>query len=207
MTKLGLCGAMLFGRSGERNMDHPDFWPIYEAASGLGAPLYIHPQSPVPAARSAYYDGFAADVSAIFAIGGIGWHYESGIQFLRLILSGVLDRFPKRQIILGHWGEVILFYLERVNLLQSAAKLPRSFSEYARDQLYVGPSGIYSQRYLRWALDVLGADRLLLSTDYPFEKRVDGEPLRFLLEAEMSEIDRHKFASGNFERLLSSLRL
>ena len=95
------------------------------------------------------------------------------------MLSGVLDRFPDLRIILGHWGEVVLYYLERVNLSQPFAKLPRRFSEYARDQLCVGPSGICSERYLRWALDVLGPDRLVFSTDYPFEK-TDGEPRRFL---------------------------
>ena len=48
VTKLGLNGALLFGRTGERNLDHPDNWPIFEAAAALRAPLYIHPQVPQP---------------------------------------------------------------------------------------------------------------------------------------------------------------
>jgi predicted TIM-barrel fold metal-dependent hydrolase len=46
VTELGLNGALLFGRTGERNLDHPDNWPIFEAAAALRAPLYIHPQTP-----------------------------------------------------------------------------------------------------------------------------------------------------------------
>ena len=53
VTELGLHGAMLFGRTRDRNLDHPDNWPIFEAAAALRAPLYIHPQAPVPAVRDA----------------------------------------------------------------------------------------------------------------------------------------------------------
>ncbi|MBB2926597.1 amidohydrolase family protein [Paraburkholderia silvatlantica] len=205
MTRLGMNGAMLFGRTRNRNMDHADYWPIYEAAAAMHAPLYIHPQSPTPAVRAQLYEGFDPDVSALFAIGGVGWHYEAGVQVIRLILSGVLDRFPNLTLILGHWGEVILFYLERINLLHKAAKLPRSFAQYVRDQVYVGPSGIFSQRYLRWAKEVIGADRILFSTDYPFVPASrDGH--RFLEEADLSEAECAGIASGNWERLVAGIR-
>lgn len=206
VTKLGMNGAMLFGRTRDKNMDHPDFWPIYEAAEALGAPLYIHPQSPQPQVRAAYYDGFDPAVSMMFAIGGIGWHYETGVQVIRLILSGVLDRFPKLQLILGHWGEVILFYLERIDALREIARLPRSFPEYIREQLYVAPSGIFSQRYLRWATEVVGIDHILFSVDYPFQRITDGGARRFLEEADLSAADRAKIASGNWQRLVADIR-
>jgi hypothetical protein len=76
-------------------MDAPEFWPVYEAAAVLRAPLHLHPQSPAGAVRAAHYD---APLSAAFAIHGIGWHYESGVHLLRLILSGVFDRFPDLQV-------------------------------------------------------------------------------------------------------------
>src|SRR6476661_3204342 len=57
ITELGFNGAMLYGRTRDRNLDHPDFWPIFEAAEALNAPLYLHPQSPPPAVRAAYYSG------------------------------------------------------------------------------------------------------------------------------------------------------
>lgn len=207
VTKLGMNGAMPFGRTREKNMDHPDFWPIYEAAEALGAPLYIHPQSPQPTVRAAYYDGFDTQVSTLFAIGGIGWHYETGIQVIRLILSGVLDRYPNLQFILGHWGEVILFYLERIDdIMRASAKLPRAFSDYVRDQVHVAPSGIFSQRYLRWAKEVIGIDRILFSVDYPFLKVPDGGARRFLDEANLSDVDRVKIASGNWLKLVAGIK-
>ena len=80
---------------------------------------------------------------------GIGWHYESGVQFLRLALAGVFDRFPDLQVLLGHWGEVVQFYLDRADGLAMQAELRQSFSEYVRRNAYITAGGVYSQRYLR----------------------------------------------------------
>ncbi|QKZ14711.1 amidohydrolase family protein [Spirosoma sp. KUDC1026] len=62
VTELGLSGAMLCGRTREKNMDHPDFWPLYETAAALGVPLYIHPQIPQQGVRDVYYSGFGDPV-------------------------------------------------------------------------------------------------------------------------------------------------
>jgi uncharacterized protein len=112
VDELGFKGAMLCGRTRERNLDHPDFAPIFEAAAELRVPLYIHPQIPQRSVREAYYSGFDDWTNLILATGGLGWHFETGVQFIRLILAGVFDCHPDLQIILGHWGEVVLFYLE-----------------------------------------------------------------------------------------------
>ncbi|NRD80893.1 amidohydrolase family protein [Bacillus sp. BRMEA1] len=203
VTKLGLNGVMLFGRTRERNIDHPDFWPVFEAASALRAPIYLHPQSPLPVVRAAYYDGLGQGVDAAFATHRIGWHYETGIQLLRLIASGVLDRFPDLQLIVGHWGELVLFYLERLEPLADMAKLKRSLSEYIRSNVFVTPSGMFSHNYLRWAVETVGVDRILFSTDYPFER---GGSRSFLEKIELSETDREKITFGNWERLCSDIR-
>jgi predicted TIM-barrel fold metal-dependent hydrolase len=206
VTKLGFHGAMLHGRTRDRNLDHPDFMPIFEAADHLRAPLYIHPQSPQPVVRDAYYNGFGEELDSLFARPGIGWHYETGVQIIRLMLAGVFDRFPNLQIIAGHWGEVILFYLDRIDLLGHAAKLPRLPSEYFRDHVMVTPSGIFSQRYLRWATEVIGVDRIMFAADYPYAIAEDGAARRFIEEASLSEQDRSKIASGNWERLCDQIR-
>ena len=206
VKKLGFHGAMLHGRTRDRNLDHPDFLPIFEAANALRAPLYIHPQSPQPVVRDAYYSGFGDEVDSIFARPGIGWHYETGVQIIRLMLAGVFDRFPNLQIIAGHWGEVILFYLDRIDMLGHAAKLPRLPSEYFRDHVLVTPSGIFSQRYLRWAIEVIGIDRILFATDYPYAMTPNGGARRFLEEAKLGDEERTKIASGNWERLCSQIR-
>lgn len=206
ITKLGLNGALIFGRTGERNLDHPDNWPIFEAAASLRAPLYIHPQIPQPRVRAALYAGFDNAIDNAFATFGIGWHYESGVQFLRLALAGVFDRFPDLQVILGHWGEVILFYLDRADGLAMQAKLSLLFSEYVRRNAYITPGGIYSPRYLRWAVEVVGTERILFATDYPYRPGPDGGVEEFLQASGLDPTDQERIAAGNWDALVTGIR-
>ena len=206
VTKLGMNGAMLFGRTRDRNLDHSDNWPIFEAASALRAPLYIHPQSPAPAVRDAIYSGLGEAVDPALATFGLGWHYETGVQILRMVLAGVFDRFPDLQLITGHWGEVVLFYLDRIDNLAGPAKLARPVSDYFRRHVSVTPSGVWSRRYLRWALEVLGPERILFSSDYPYRMTPDGGARRFLQDADLNEADRAAIAHGNWERMVAGIR-
>lgn len=206
VSQLGLNGAMIFGRTREHHLDHADFWPVFEAAEALRAPLHLHPQSPPAAVREAYYSGFDDRVNAGFATHGIGWHYDAGVQFLRMVLAGVFDRFPELQVILGHWGELVLFYLDRIQQLARVAELPRPLIEYVRNNVYVAPSGILSPQYLRWATEIVGVQRILFSTDYPFEPASRNGARRFLEDAELSEGDRELVASGNWDRLCAGIR-
>ncbi|MFZ0384821.1 MAG: amidohydrolase family protein [Solirubrobacteraceae bacterium] len=206
VTTLGLNGALVFCRTGERNLDHRDHWPIFEAAASLRAPLYIHPQIPQPRVRDALYAGFDDAIDNAFATFGIGWHYEAGVQFLRLALAGVFDRFPDLQVILGHWGEVVLFYLDRVDGLAMQAKLPQSFSEYVRRSAYITPGGVYSQRYLRWAAEVVGIERIMFATDYPYRPGPKGGVEHFLRTAGLDRADQERIAAGNWDALVAGIR-
>ncbi len=206
VRELGLCGAMLCGRTREKNLDHADFRPLFKTAATLGVPVYIHPQIPQRAVRQALYAGFGEPVDTAFAAFGLGWHYEAGIQFVRLLLAGVFDEHPALQIILGHWGEVVLFYLERLNSLARVTELRKPVAEYFRQNLYVTPSGMWSQSYLQRSLEIVGPERLIFSTDYPYQYR-PGRPGRAFLEAAaLSPGDKERFAHGNWERLTRSVR-
>jgi uncharacterized protein len=114
---LGFKGTMLCGRVGTRNLDHPTLSPVFQSAEVLGAPILLHPRTPELAVRAAYYSGFTPEVDIAFATVGLGWHYDAGIQFIRLVLAGVFDRMPGLQVILGHWGELVLFYAERLSVM------------------------------------------------------------------------------------------
>ena len=100
----------------------------------------------------------------------------------------------------------MLFYLERIDGLARVAKLQRPISEYFRTNISVTPSGMWSQRYLRWTIEVLGVERLLFSTDYPYRFSPDGAARRFLEEADVSEAEREAIAHGNWERLVAEIR-
>jgi uncharacterized protein len=204
VRELGLKGAMLCGRTRDKNLDHKDYWPIFECATALDAPVFIHPQIPQRGVRDAYYAGFGREVDLAFSTFGLGWHYEAGIQFVRLVLAGVFDRFPNLQIILGHWGEVVLFYLERLAALNRVAKLDRPFVDYARQNLYVTASGMFSHAYLQRSIEIVGVERLLFSTDYPYQYRAGREARRFLEQAALDEPE--KFAHANWERLTGQMK-
>ena len=204
VKNLGLKGAMLCGRTREKNIDHADFWAVFECAEALGVPLFIHPQIPQKAVRDVYYSGFDELTNLAFSTFGLGWHYEAGIQFVRLVLAKVFDRFPNLQIILGHWGEVILFYTERLASLNRATKLNKPFIDYVRQNLYVTASGMFSHSYLQRSVEIIGADRILFSADYPYQYRPGRDARNFLEATALSKEDKEKFAFANWERLTNA---
>jgi predicted TIM-barrel fold metal-dependent hydrolase len=205
IQELGFSGALVCGRTREKNLDHIDLRPVLATAARLRIPVFIHPQVPQRAVRDIYYSGFGDAVDSAFAAFALGWHYEAGIQFVRLMLAGVFDELPDLQIVLGHWGEVVLFYLERLNQLARVSKLERPVAEYFRQNLYVTSSGMWSQDYLQRTLDVVGAERILFSTDYPYQYKPGGGARSFLENATLSAQQKESFAHGNWERLMQAV--
>lgn len=206
ITRLGFRGALLNGRTMTTNMDAPRYDDLYGTAERLGAPLYLHPQTPVGPVREAYYSGFGDQVDFLFANFGIGWHYETGVQLLRMIFSGVLDRHPDLQIILGHWGEVVLFFVERTAMMQHMGlHLDRPLLDYFRQNIWITGSGLMSERYLRWTAEVVGTDRILYATDYPFIDTSAGQARAFLEHAPITDDAKAAIGSGNWQRLTSHL--
>ena len=202
VATLGFKGTMLHGRVGARNLDHPDLRPIFETAARLRVPVMLHPRTPSQAVRDAYYSGFSAEVDGAFATFGLGWHYDAGIQFVRLVLAGTFDRFPDLQLILGHWGEVVLFYAERLAAMDRVAGLEQPIEAYLRRNLYVTSSGIFLPHYLERAMALVGPERLLFSTDYPYQYREGGDARRFLDSCGLEGEEQAGFAYRNWERLV-----
>ncbi|MFD7658416.1 amidohydrolase family protein [Actinosynnema sp. NPDC059797] len=216
VTRLGFRGAMLYGRTGDTPADAPEFDDLYATAERLRAPLHFHPQAPVRAVQDAYYSGLPDGVGQALATAGLGWYYDLGVQYLRMIFSGVFDRHPGLQVIAGHWGEVVLFYLDHVGFLQEAAGLRQPLADYFRRNFWVAGSGTVSERYLRWTAEVVGTDRMLYSTDYPytFGTRPGGFPYldtsggvarSFLEGAPFTAEEKAAIGSGNWERLTGHL--
>ncbi|MGN6778741.1 amidohydrolase family protein [Rhizobium sp.] len=201
INDLGCKGAVLFGRVGNKNLDHPIFEPTFACAAELNIPLMIHPQIPQTSVRNSYYTGFGAPVDLALSSFALGWHFEAGVQFVRLILGGVFDRYPTLQVILGHWGELVLFYLERLVMLDRVSELQRPFIEYVRNNLYLTASGMFSPSYLQQAIDTVGIDRILFSTDYPYQYRPGGDARRFIDGLDLDDPSKAKFAYRNWENL------
>ena len=202
---LGFKGTMLCGRVGTRNLDHPDLLPIFRCADSLNAPILLHPRAPDMAVRSAYYSGFSPQVDAALSTYGLGWHYDAGVQFVRLVLAGTFDRMPGLQIILGHWGELVLFYAERLAAMDRVAGLAQPIATYLRRNLYVTASGMFLPHFLERAVPTVGTDRLLFSTDFPYQYRPGRDARRFLEECGLDGDAKAGFAHGNWTRLTGGL--
>jgi predicted TIM-barrel fold metal-dependent hydrolase len=204
VEELGCKGAILYGRVGEKNLDHEIFEPTFACAAELNVPLLIHPQIPQTSVRGAYYSGFSASIDLALSTFGLGWHYEAGIQFVRMVLAGVFDRYPNLQVILGHWGELVIFYLERLAMLDRVSGLHRPFIDYVRNNLYLTASGMFSPAYLRQAFEAVGPGRILFSSDYPYQYRPGSDARRFVEALELEDADKSKFAHRNWESLTGS---
>lgn len=216
VEELGFVGTMLFPRTGLIGLDHSSFRPIFEAAAELEVPVYIHPGVPPAAVREACYDGFDPVTNLMLSTGGWGWHAEAGLAALRLILAGTFDRHQGLQIILGHWGEMLVSFADRADVLSyTPTHLERHVLDYITDNVYVTAGGVFSHRMLRQTLDLLGPDRLMFATDDPAQGALEsggGKPPSpngtrglardFIETAPLSGQDKRKLAHLNAERLL-----
>jgi len=199
----GHVGIMSYGRSGERTLDDPVYDELLAGAASLGRPVFIHPQIPPDPVREASYSGFDPVLDLGLATFGWGWHIEAGLAALRLILRGTFDRHPDLRIVLGHWGELLLYWLDRVDSLSNVAThLDRRVAEYFQTNIYITTSGMLFPRLLRHALDFTSVDRILLSGDYPFHRPGATAIAEFLGTLPDPE-DQRKVAYANAEKLYS----
>ncbi|MBO0702015.1 MAG: amidohydrolase, partial [Candidatus Dormibacteraeota bacterium] len=202
VSRHGFKGGIVNGHTEGRYLDDRRFWPVLEAAEALGVPIYLHPATPPAPVVEACYAGFSPFVSFTLSNSAWGWHVDTGLHVLRLVLAGAFDRFPRLQLVVGHLGEALPFMLARTSnrLPPEATGLPRTIEEYVREHVHLSISGFFTVPPFLNALLELGADRLLFSVDHPFSP--NGEGRAFLDALPISRADREKIAHGNAERLL-----
>jgi uncharacterized protein len=203
---LGFKGLYVNGTTEGKFLDAPEFFPLLEAAEALNVPLYLHPAPPPAVVQSAYYSDLPGDTGMLLSIAGWGWHAELGLHLLRLIVSGVFDRLPNLQVIVGHMGEGVPYALARSNgILSAAAKnLKRSVTETILAQVHITTSGYFTRPPFDCARQVLGLDHLMYSVDYPFSPNTRGRDFLATLQSEpaLSTAEMEALTHGNAERLL-----
>ncbi|GLY77191.1 amidohydrolase family protein [Actinoallomurus iriomotensis] len=201
VSGLGMRGVLILGRPGERFLDDPMYRPVLARIAELGVPLYVHPFVPVPQVQQAYYAGFGDKVTAELSLGGWGWHHEAGIQVLRMILGGVFDRFPDLQVVSGHWGEMVPFFLNRLDDVLSPGDtgLSRTITETYRSNVWVTPSGMEHHAEFEFVRSTVGLDRVIWSTDYPFLQL--GKVPDFIDGLDLTAEERAAITHRNAERL------
>jgi predicted TIM-barrel fold metal-dependent hydrolase len=197
----GFKGAVINGHVKGRYLDDRFFWPILERAEALNVPIYLHPTQPPKAVIEASYAGFSPVVSDMLAGPGWGWHIETAIHVIRLILGGVFDRYPELQIVVGHMGEGLPFMLQRLDVMPMAmTNLQHPISFYLRQNVHYTFSGFnFTPTFLDLLLEV-GVDRIMFSADHPYASMVQARA--FLYQLPVSAADKERIAHGNAERLL-----
>lgn len=204
VKEYGFVGTLISGRpqTGNVFLDDAMYYPVWEALTELDLPVYIHPNYTTADACKSYYSNLGDQLDCVLSAYGYGWHYEAGLQIVRMILAGVFDKFPTLKVISGHWGEMVPYYLTRLDQMFSPAVtgLKETFSFYYKRNVYVTPSGLYDNDALQYCISKLGIDHILFSADFPYIPMTGAHA--FMENAPISVDDKEKFGSLNAEKLL-----
>lgn len=205
VKQLGFVGALIDNHVEGKYMDGPEYLPMWAKAEELDAPIYIHPTWPSDDMNPRYTGNFEAGAGRSLGASGWGWHTETGLHTLRLFASGLFDKHPKLKIIIGHFGEMIPFWFERIcNLSRRWGPLKRPFKEVWEENIYITTSGVWSLNPMKCLLGNTPMEHILYSVDYPFEKNENG--LKWIEELEQSGLvtkeQLEMIAFRNSEKLL-----
>jgi predicted TIM-barrel fold metal-dependent hydrolase len=199
---LRFVGALINGTTEGRFLDHPSYDGLLAAAAELDVPIYIHPHLPPEPVRQAYYSDLLPGATRVLESAAWGWHSETAIHVLRMVLAGTLDKYPKLKLIIGHMGEMLPVMLARIDEVSALdiEHLKRPVSRQILDQVWITTSGIFSQPPFIAALQTFGIDRIMFSVDYPFAPDAKGR--KFLNEVSLAPDDMAKLTHRNADALL-----
>ena len=205
VLELGFRGALVngFSQVGDDETityyDEAAYRPFWRAAEALDVPFYLHPRNPL-LSHARIFQGREWLLGPTWAFG-----QETAVHALRLIGSGVFDDCPRLQIVLGHMGEGLPYSLWRVDHRNAWMELPttypakRPIADYFRANFHLTTSGNFRTPTLIDAIAEIGADRIMFSTDWPFEN-VD-HAARWFDAAEIADADRAKIGRDNARKL------
>jgi 5-carboxyvanillate decarboxylase len=202
VKELGFKGAVINSHIRGEYVDAKKYWVIFESAERLGVPIYLHPKQPPPDMLKPYL------VYPILASATWGFAADGGLHAMRLVFSGFFDKYPGLKIILGHLGEAIPFWLERMdNRWQwetqgdAVSRQPQNKpSHYFKNNFAVTTSGMFWEPAIRFVCTVLGAERILFAVDFPYE--ASQEAVQFMESLAIPDDDKDKIFHRNAERLL-----
>jgi predicted TIM-barrel fold metal-dependent hydrolase len=161
VQQLGMRGILLYTNLAGRFPDEPQFRWLFARAEALDVPILLHPALPVTAPQVKGYE----------MISTLGNMFDDTIALTRIILSGLLDQHPRLKLVCPHLGGTLPFIIGRldhqISVLKRGPKyLTKAPSEYLR-QVYLDIASPLPQA-IRLAADLVGAERLLFSSDHPW---------------------------------------
>ncbi len=202
VKELHFVGALINGTTNGRFLDHPSYDDLLAAAVELDVPIYIHPHIPPEAVRQAYYSDLPAGAARVLSTAAWGWHSETAIHLLRMVMAGALDRHPRLKLVIGHMAEMLPMMLARIDEVSAleTEHLSRPVSRAILDQVWVTTSGIFSWPPLVATLLTFGIDRIMFSVDYPYAPNAKGHA--FLRALPLSPTDMAKLTHANADAVL-----
>ena len=199
VNKLGLNGFILNSHTNNEYLDDPKYWPILEAAEALDRCIYIHPRG-----ASDGLKGPLRDYGMDAAMWGYG--VEVGTHAVRMMASGLFDRFPRLKICIGHMGEAVHFWLWRVTFMNSRAqtigrapKTKLTMAEYFQRNFIITTSGVEDPLALEYSVKKLGADHVMWAIDYPYQPTAPA--VAFMEAAPLPDAEKALLYHGNAERV------
>jgi 5-carboxyvanillate decarboxylase len=199
MQRLKLNGFILNSHTHSEYLDDPKYWPILEAAEALDGCIYIHPRGASDGLKGPLRD-YGMD-SAMW-----GYGVEVGTHAVRMMASGLFDRFPKLKICIGHMGEAVHFWIWRITFMNTRAqrigrapKTELSMAEYFARNFVITTSGVEDPLALEYSVRKLGADHVLWAIDYPYQPTAPA--VAFMDAAPLAEADKAKVYGENAARI------
>ena len=203
----GFVGCLTNGIIGKKFLDHPDFEPVLARAEALDVPIYLHPGLPPDEVFQIYYSNMRPEYQReyqdqVLSISAYGWHQETVTQCLRMVTSGVFDRFPKLQVIVGHMGEGLPFFYKRIVEKMGEVTedtLEKPFEQYFQDNFWFTTSAFFQDELLALLLKYISPDRVMFATDYPFANMKEGTD--WFRAVDLPRETKEKIAFRNAEKL------
>jgi aminocarboxymuconate-semialdehyde decarboxylase len=188
LGELGLKGVSVSTNVDGRELADPVFDPVWEAASDLGAVIFIHP----------WGCSLGSRLSSNYLGNTFGQPAETALALSRLIFDGTLDRHPALKLLAAHGGGFLPTYIGRSDHAwehrPDARGCTRRPSEYLRRIWF--DALVYTPQALRHLVDAVGADQVVLGTDYPFDMGIT-DPVARAAAAGLVAADLTAILSGN----------
>jgi predicted TIM-barrel fold metal-dependent hydrolase len=204
VTQLGFKGAMIWNHLQDGTYyDAPRFDAVFAMAENLDVPIYLHPAAPTAEISKQLFAGsYPASTAGRLGTNSWGWHVDVGTHVLRLYSAGLFARYPKLKVIIGHNGEDLPMFIDRID--STGLRNDTTFDKVWNTNIWTTTSAFFTVRAFQQLRQVSPIERIMYSVDYPFSSMTDGwEFIEQLAESKIlkdSEMDL--FAYKNAERLL-----
>ena len=199
--EMGLWGWHTHSNFKDAYLDEKQFWPILKRCEALEMPIYIHPT--VPAAKELRAFGVS------LACPSYGFTADVLFCFMRMVARGVFDEFPRLKLLLGHLGEGLPFFFDRVNAAYrqgfgqpdpEMGGYEHEPSYYIKNNVWTTTSGNFLPEALYCTRDVMGIDKITMATDHPYEIINKGVDM-IVKDVPLSEDEKKAFLGGNAKAL------